>query len=215
MKSIDLIGKTYNYLFVSERVENSNTNHKKYRCICKCGNIKVVSANNIRTSSIKSCGCLRKEKSLLEMIGSKFSKLTVISLNSKDKNNQNAWYCRCDCGNTIILNTNTLKRGNTKSCGCLRKSNEIYKSREYSSYKAMKERCNNKNHHAYKNYGGRGISICERWLECFENFYNDMGKRPIAKSLDRIDNDGNYNPINCKWSTPAEQNNNKRKKQKF
>jgi len=210
MREVSLIGNTYLNLTVIEKSKERLNNKLSYVCLCKCGNKKIVSANNLRNLSIKSCGCLRKEKSLTEMIGKKFTKLLVIEFNSKGRNNENKWLCKCDCGNHIVLCTNVLTKGNTKSCGCLRKANDIYKSKEYQSYKAMKERCNSKTHHAYKNYGGRGITICKRWLDNFENFYNDMGKRPAGTSLDRINNNGNYEPNNCKWSTPKEQNNNRR-----
>lgn len=211
MKIKSLVGEIFGNLTVTKISEERLNNFLAYDCLCVCGNIKKVTANNLRNNSIKSCGCLRKRKALTQMLGKRFTKLTVIELHSKGVSNQNKWLCKCDCGNETVLCTNSLTRGNTRSCGCLRKANDIYKSREYSSYKAMKERCNNTNHHAYKNYGGRGISVCKRWLDDFINFYNDMGKRPIGTSLDRINNNGNYEPNNCKWSTPKEQNNNRRK----
>jgi hypothetical protein len=127
--------------------------------------------------------------------------------------------CICDCGNTGTYYLCNLKSGKTKSCGCLYNETRVgnYKhggtgTREYSIWKAMKRRCYNKNVKDYPNYGGRGIIVCDRWLNSFENFISDMGKKPSAEySIDRIDVNGNYEPSNCRWATPKEQRLNQRK----
>jgi len=140
----------------------------------------------------------------------KFGKLTTIEYLGKSK-----WKCLCDCGNFTEVHSQSLRTGNTKSCGCLK----IEKATKhgyvgtpiYRCYNSMKNRCYNINNPSYSDYGGRGIKVCERWKDSFNNFLVDMGERPSKDySIDRIDNDGNYEPNNCKWSTAKEQNRNNR-----
>ena len=154
-----------------------------------------------------------------------FGRLTVIEFLHTEKCNGGTraiWKCQCQCGNTIVVSRGTLRSGNTKSCGCIRKErNNHFKhghalqsgvSVEYNSWRGMRERCYDKRHKAYKNYGGRGIIVCLRWLNSFPNFLTDMGLKPSPElTLDRIDNDGIYEPNNCKWSTRTEQTHNRRK----
>lgn len=144
------------------------------------------------------------------------------------------WKCICDCGNEVKVRASCLASGNTKSCGCLQKdavsktgkinkgnkhrqTHGMTKTPEYDAWRHMKDRCSNPNVKNYKNYGERGIIICQRWLNSFENFLEDMGPKPFPKilySLDRIDNDGNYEPGNCKWSTRSQQQRNRRNSKK-
>ena len=162
----------------------------------------------------------------IEMSGKRFGRLTVISQRGS-KNSAVCWDCICDCGAIVNVRGSDLRREYTKSCGCMnveltkernRSSKKIHghsaegkQSRTYASWHAMKLRCQNKNHDSYKNYGGRGIEVCERW-EDFKNFLSDMGERPEGKTLDRIDGNDNYRPDNCRWATPLEQSRNRRAK---
>ncbi len=145
--------------------------------------------------------------------GDKFNFLTAIKFKHKNKNYQQYWIFRCDCGKEKIINISSVKMGKTKSCGCLHKkiltTHGMYGTRTYTSWVAMKERCFNPNNKRYKDYGGRGITVCPRWLK-FENFFEDMGDRPQGKTLDRKNNDKGYCKSNCRYATPTEQNNNKR-----
>lgn len=125
---------------------------------------------------------------------------------------------QCDCGKIFECFGVNLRNWYTNSCGCYRnekikEANFIHgdiKTKEYSIYHGMKKRCYNANCKAYKHYGWRWINICDRWLESFENFLEDMGRCPDKMSIDRIDTNWNYEPSNCKWSTSKEQNNNRR-----
>ena len=143
----------------------------------------------------------------------------------KNKNSQYFSLYRCDCGTEKEIMDSSVKRGNTKSCGCLLRENGrktaklntthgMRYTKEYECWKSMKQRCSNPNKDGYKNYGGRGIKVCDRWLNSFENFYADMGPKPVGHSIDRINNDGNYEPKNCKWSSNSDQAYNRRPKRK-
>lgn len=149
------------------------------------------------------------------MIGEKFNRLTVISVAEPGKKNRTRYNCLCECGKTTVQFGTILRTNRIKSCGCIIFETRDGKSTEYrhefDAWKAMIRRCYVETEKAYKNYGGRGITVCDRWLNSFENFLLDMGERPSSEySLDRDDNEGNYTPSNCKWATRTEQNNNKR-----
>lgn len=157
--------------------------------------------------------------------GDQFHYLTVVK-QEPSTNCQRMWFCQCKCGGTHIVSSNRLLGGKVKSCGCYRKERGIEHgakvklrhgnargngSREYQVWNAMKMRCTNPKHKQYSYYGGRGITVCEKWLT-FEGFLADMGRRPEGErySLDRIDNSKGYYKENCRWATPKQQNNNTR-----
>jgi len=145
-------------------------------------------------------------------VGDRFGRLVVINKFKKLAGKKPRQYefatCVCDCGNKAIVYVSNLKMG-TKSCGCILKKHGKWESKEYGIWCAMKRRCLAKNDKRYKDYGGRGITVSQEWLD-FRNFYRDMGDKPLGKSLDRIDNSGNYCKANCRWSTVKEQSRNMR-----
>ena len=152
-----------------------------------------------------------------DLAGRKFGKWSVVALAGKNALGRVVWTCVCECGNSRKVIGTNLFRGLSKSCGCYQKEavrrhgHSTQRSPEYLSWAAMKSRCLNSNRKEYPYYGGRGITVCDRWQESFENFLQDMGKRPSkTHSLDRIDNSGNYDPSNCRWATKSEQIANRR-----
>lgn len=152
-----------------------------------------------------------------DITGQKFGRLTIISKMNNYHKKRVWWLCICDCGNLVEISGTTLRSGHTKSCGCLNHEPTNYKhgkahTRLYKIYHAMKKRCYNKNYYQYPDWGGRGITICDEWLDDFTNFYNwaiDNGYKENL-TIDRIDNDKNYEPANCRWITLKEQQSNKR-----
>lgn len=146
--------------------------------------------------------------------GDNYGRITITKSYTEKKGRH--WFhdCICECGNKTKLNGSELKRGRVKSCGCLftetKTTHSMSSDPIYRVWASMIQRCANKKFTTYVNYGARGISVCDRWLK-FVNFYNDMGDRPSPiHCIDRIDNDGNYEPQNCRWTTVAENNINQR-----
>jgi len=163
---------------------------------------------------------IRHVNAPLDLAGQIFGRLTARRRVLRGR--KGFWFCDCSCGLTAVVEVSKLRSGHTKSCGCLvlrhghsdRQGGERNGARspEYHSWIAMKDRCTNPSHRNFSNYGGRGVTICERWLSSFENFLADMGPRPSpSHSLDRYPNrDGHYEPGNCRWATDIDQARNRR-----
>lgn len=159
----------------------------------------------------------------LQLQGRQFGRLTVLNFAGSD--GLSKWRCRCDCGTVLTVIGRNLVSGCSTSCGCLqlemitkvnRKHGEsIPCTREYAAWLSMKTRCTNSRFPRFKDWGGRGIKVCTRWRESFSNFLADMGRKPSPKhSMDRINNDGDYTPNNCRWATASQQARNCRPKRK-
>ena len=223
---VKMLGRKFGRLTVIERhgVPAAGT-HPKWLCSCECGERCVRSAMALRFGNNPSCGCSIREQKLkkYDLKGKKFFKLLVInSLPERSAKRDILWLCDCDCGNTTVAIGSELRAGHKRSCGCLFKEVLIERttthghtknkkiSPTYVSWYSMKTRCTNKNSIHFRHYGGRGISLCESWMK-FENFLADMGERPVGKSIDRIDVNGNYEPSNCRWATQFEQVTNTRR----
>ena len=166
------------------------------------------------------------EKAAMELAGKRFGRLTVIERVQNSKSCKTRWLCKCDCGNNVIVVGSNLKSGNTESCGCLHaeilaESNTQTKvkhghakSRLYTIWTDMKQRCGNPNDCCYAIYGGRGISVCEEWKSSFQAFYDWAMSHGYSDhlSIDRVDNESGYSPDNCRWATAKEQVQNRRRR---
>jgi len=151
---------------------------------------------------------------LSDLTGQRFGRLLVLEQAETLSPGNARWKCQCDCGSVTYSQGGTLRTGRHLSCGCLQRERAtkhgMERSVEYMTWAQMKSRCINPNHRSYGAYGGRGITVCKRWLSSFEKFFADMGNRPEGHSLERINNEKGYSPSNCRWASTKDQNNNRR-----
>jgi hypothetical protein len=209
----DFTGKRFGKLVAIRPTEQRISGSVVWELLCDCGQTKQTTASILARGACNSCGCLVTKN----LTGQRFGKLIIIRSTDKRTQGSVIWLAQCDCGDFTLVSNKSLSCG-TQSCGCLQrdKVSKLFtthsksRSAEYYAWQNMIQRCYNEKHPDYKNYGGRGITVCERWLTSFENFYADMGPRPTPEhSIDRYpDNDGNYEKSNCRWATRSEQRRN-------
>lgn len=217
----DITGRRFGRLKVL-----SYSGNYKWKCVCDCGTIKDIRKSDLISGRTTSCGCLRSEKMSNtrreNLTGMRFGRLVVTDISHSDKSGV-YWNCKCDCGSIVTVKSAYLKNGDTKSCGCLKidtisnltKTHGMSKTGGiYVVWKGMRERCHNTNSDSYKDYGGRGICICEEWedFSTFRKWAMSNGYFDGCKlSIDRIDVNGNYCPENCRFVTSKTQANNTRR----
>lgn len=213
--AMNLAGQRFGKLVAVERVGSSRYG-AIWRCTCDCGGTVERAAALLRSKRAQACGCMR---SVTDYIGKTFGRYTVVDRVENGKTGAARFLCRCSCGEERVVWVGNLNSGASRSCGCLarERASETSKTHgrcrtpEYFTWNAMRQRCNNPNDSGFQNYGGRGIRVHEAW-ESFEAFFADVGPRPTPRhSLDRINNDGDYEPGNVRWATAKEQSSNTRK----
>jgi hypothetical protein len=235
LPKVDLSGRRFGKLVAVRRTDKRDKNGQAFwECRCDCGRSTLVRTESLlRARGTRSCRCLQKEcaskANEVDLTNRRFGRLVAVRRTDKrDKCGQAFWECICDCGNLTLVRAGELTRKKriVNSCGCLQKelaseanyrhgcANVDTRTPEYSVWSSMKDRCLNPNNPKYPYYGGRGITVCPEWQRSFIQFLGDMGARPPGLTIDRINNDGNYEPGNCRWATMKEQAQNKRPRKK-
>lgn len=202
------VGKRFGTLTVGSRSANDRFGRVRFLCKCDCGKERIVRLTDLLNGHTKSCGCLRKlaiRRRLGKIVLKNFGMLTALGKAHPEQptSRSTEWATGCNFCPRIVFATSAQLRSGRRRCECLEAT--------YNSWRNMIQRCTNKNHEQYQDYGGRGITVCEQWRRSFLKFVQDMGKRPKGKSLDRRDPNGSYTPDNCCWADAKEQANNRRR----
>lgn len=232
----NLVGQKFNRFTVISRTVSGGgrAGATAWLCRCDCGNERIVGHSVLKNGGRKSCGCLRNDFHKLDprgrfgktedMTGRRFGKLVCMSVSHSDKNGHYFWTCKCDCGQETVTQAAVLKRGDTLSCGCLSReirtkhgnskrgeSGLLKATKEYRTWTHIKDRCHNPKCRSYPDYGARGITVWDGWLNDFSSFLEHVGECPSPlHSLDRIDCNLGYQPGNVRWADPKQQARNRR-----
>jgi hypothetical protein len=219
----DITGQRFGRLVVI-RYSKTVSKNALWICKCDCGKEIEVRGTKLRNGWTQSCGCYKNDRTseckTKDITGEKYGMLTAIKLVGKNEKHQGLWECVCDCGNHRIVPLPYLTSGGYTSCGCVTKQklHDIFTrhgdsyTRLYNTWRNMKYRCLNQNADCYANYGGRGIKVCNEWIDSYETFrdWALLNGYSDDLTLDRKDNDGDYEPSNCRWVSYIVQNNNRR-----
>jgi hypothetical protein len=211
------------------RFVNDGGKRRRAEYRCACGNVKICRCDSVKVGAIKSCGCMSRGVPAGVIVpaivaGDRFTRLVFLGFADCVRRHRPRGRFHCDCGAEAVCDLDVVMRGETKSCGCIRRektkarrtvhgeSGSALNTPEYRTWKNMRRRCRDPRSNRWALYGGRGIKVCEDWDTNYAAFPADMGRRPSPKhSIDRKDNNGNYEPGNCRWATAAEQRANQRR----
>lgn len=214
--ALDITGQQFGRLTALRPTSERKSREVVWECLCECGEAARVITNKLTSGWTQSCGCLQREKAAntaIDLKGQWFGRLFPFRPTDERMGSHVIWDCLCECGTISRVNSASLKNGHTLSCGCLQKEaitthGDVaggHVPRLYGIWAGIKQRCNNSNSTGYKYYGGRGITYCDGWEDyvtfrdwALENGYDDI------LCIDRIDNDGNYEPNNCQFITNEE-----------
>lgn len=202
----EMVGKSFQNWNVVEYVGTNSGGNSIYRCRCKCGHVGIRPGTVLRLMKTRGCKSCAGKRRIKDMTGKRFGSWTILRFDSIGQDGKAKWLCRCDCGSEHSVIGKDIRSGKSTKCvSCGATDHGLCRESVYRVHINMLDRCENKNNDAYKRYGGRGISVCDAWHDVTV-FYNWCMSNGWKKGLqiDRIDNDGNYEPANCRFVTPKQ-----------